>query len=309
MPGKTGITSNVGDRRGYPLINYVKPRGLVLAKTIHRDGFKVETQILHWDGYWRGYSYRWNEAQTDASLVRKEGLDTEIAGKTYHFPSRDECIRCHGSNFNRPLAFFPGQMDRDGQLSRFRKLGIIDDVFVQTASRQPLANPYDKAAPLELRARSWLHSNCSHCHKVSGGSGLTTMMNAAVPTDRMDLIGTSPSRGYFGMSNAHQIDPGNPYHSVLYYRIATKGAGHMPMVGSQTIDKQGVQLIHDWIRSLDPGRAIETAKSEPATVEEALALYHRIQSGNLSEKEAQAAIENCLQSQDAFIINLFAGFQ
>ena len=35
---------------------------------------RIETQLLHFDGIeWRGYSYRWNAAQTDADLWRKRG--------------------------------------------------------------------------------------------------------------------------------------------------------------------------------------------------------------------------------------------
>ena len=309
MPGKSGITTTADDRRGFPVINYSKPKDMVLAKTIHDGKRKIETQILHYDGYWKGYSYQWNEAQTDATLVRKEGQDATINGKSYHFSSRNECIRCHGSNFNRPLAFFPGQMNRDGQLKKFKDLGIIDTVFVNMASKQPLANPYDESNDLETRARSWLHSNCSHCHKVSGGSGLTNQMNIAVRTGDLELLNMPPLRGDFGIQGGSLIEPGNPYRSVLYYRTATHAAGHMPMIGTRTLDKQGVELIHDWIRSLDPERQIAQSSTEPRNVEEALALYHAIQSGKLTQNEAKAAVNSCLESSDPFVINLFAGFQ
>jgi glucose/arabinose dehydrogenase len=308
MPGKTGVSTLLDDRRGSPVINYAKPKDMVLAKTIHKGGQKVETQILQYDGYWKGYSYQWNDEQTDATLVRKEGLDTTIQGKPYRFPARDECIRCHGSNFNRPLAFFPGQMNRDGQLKRFHELGIVDEVFVNIAKAQPLTNPQDQSQPLELRARSWLHANCSHCHKVSGGSGLTVQMNAAVPTSDMELIDFQPNKGYFGLEGAPQIDPGNPYNSILYYRIATQGAGHMPMVGAKTIDKAGVRLIHDWIRSMDPKKPVTEPTRSPQSVQQALALYHQIQSGALNEKETKEAIAACMTSTNAFVISLFAGY-
>jgi glucose/arabinose dehydrogenase len=41
---------------------------------------RVETRILlRQQGEWEGYSYRWNAAQSDATLVPKEGEDAEIA--------------------------------------------------------------------------------------------------------------------------------------------------------------------------------------------------------------------------------------
>jgi glucose/arabinose dehydrogenase len=309
MPDKTGISTLLDERRGSPVFNYGKPKDMVLAKTIHKDGHKVETQILHFDGYWKGYSYQWNKKQTDATLVRKEGLDTTVLGKPYRFPGRDECIRCHGSNFNRPLAFFPGQMNLDGQLEKFQALGIVDDVFVDIAKALPLTDPRNETQPIELRARSWLHSNCSHCHKVSGGSGLTLQMNAAVPREDMELIDFQPTKGYFGLEGSPQIDPGDPYNSILYYRIATRGAGHMPMIGAKTIDKDGVRLIHDWIRSLKTDAPTVKASMSPKNVKEALALYHSIQSGNLSKEEAQKAIAFCVKSNDPYIMNLFAAFE
>ena len=35
-----------------------------------------------------------------------------------------------------PWPFLPGQVDFDGQVDRFRELGLVDDVFVQGADSQ-----------------------------------------------------------------------------------------------------------------------------------------------------------------------------
>ena len=83
----------------------------------------------------------------------------------------------------------------------------------------------------------------------------------------------------------------------------------MPMVGVRTIDKEGVKLIHDWIRSMDPQKQISKASTNPKNVQEALALYHAILSGELSEAEAKQAVADCMQSKDPFVINLFALFE
>ncbi len=308
LPGKGSIEAYVNYREEIPLMGYRQPTDTVLAKTIHNNGKRIETQILHFDGYWNGYSYRWNADQTDAVLVPKEGLDTIIDEKPYHFPARSECVRCHGSNFNRPLAFYPGQIDRDGQLDRFRALDLVNNEFLEAATFQKAANPMDETAPLNTRARSWIHANCAHCHRVSGGAGVTSMMNLGVPNERTELILNEPMKGNFGLENGSLIEPGNPYRSILYYRINTLGAGHMPMIGARTMDENGIELIHDWIRSMAPQKAIPDPTLKPANVEQALALMHRIRTGALPKAEAQEAISNCLKSSDPFIINLFAGF-
>ena len=64
---------------------------------------RVETQLLHFDGRrWNGYTYQWNDQQTDADLVDGAGAertwnvaDSGAPGgkreKTWHYPSRAQC--------------------------------------------------------------------------------------------------------------------------------------------------------------------------------------------------------------------------
>ena len=132
-------------------------------------------------------------------------------------------------------------------------------------------------------------------------------MNAAVPDDELELIGYEPKRGYFGLDGSVQIEPGNPYRSILYYRIATKGAGHMPMIGLPSLDQEGIRVVHDWIRSLMPEAQIPEVSLEPENVEEALALFHAIQSGEVKDGDRKQALINCMSHADPFVVNLFAG--
>ena len=134
------------------------------------------------------------------------------------------------------------------------------------------------------------------------------MMNAAVPDERMNMLNAPPEKGTLGLEDGYLVDPGNPYNSILYYRIATKGAGHMPMIGARSLDKTGIQLVHDWIRGMDPDKEVPKPSTNPNTVGEALALYHAIQSGELDRDEAEKAIANAMRSSHPFVINLFAGF-
>src|SRR5260370_41126569 len=64
------------------------PKDGVLVKTISlemerghpQSRRRLETQILHFDGSaWRGYSYAWNDEQTDATLVPAAGMDQSFA--------------------------------------------------------------------------------------------------------------------------------------------------------------------------------------------------------------------------------------
>ena len=307
IPRKEGFETSIAKPQPFILTQYLEVKDSVLVKTIRLNEQRVETQILHWDGYWNGYTYRWNEEQTDAILVAREGLTTTVQGKPWRFYARNECMRCHGSNFHKPLAFFPGQMDRDDQIKRFLDLGLVDDTFEKAAEIQPMGNPYDESLALETRARSWIHSNCAGCHRRSGGAGIVSMMNITTTNENMRMLNFEPSRGSFGLEGAPLIEPGNPYRSILYYRIATKGAGHMPMIGVPSVDNEGVKVVHDWIRSLQPDAPVAEASLDPKNVEEALALYHQIQTGALSESDRKKAIANCLSHKDPFVLNLFLG--
>lgn len=280
VPGAEGFQTERHVRRGALQLRHRKPKDTAAVKTLYLDGRRVETQVLHFDGYWRGYSFRWNEAQTDADLVPKEGLDATIGGKPWRFSSRQECLRCHGGNFNYLFAFHPGQLNRDRQLDRLYDLGLVDEKFRRAAEAQPLVSPYDEDAPLDLRARSWLHANCSHCHRVSGGGSVPFQANVEPALDGTGLLGESALKGDFGLRGAPKlIVPGDPYASVLYYRSATTGPGHMPMLGAKTIDARGLRVLHDWILSLEPEGAGQAPpklpkKGEAVTPSQALRIAH-----------------------------------
>ena len=68
------------------------------------------------------------------------------------------------------------------------------------------------------------------------------------------LIDASPARGTFGMPEARVIAPGDPWRSVLWYRICTEGSGRMPVQGSRRVDEAGTALVARWIEGLAPVR-------------------------------------------------------
>ncbi len=83
----------------------------------------IETRFLtKLQGEWVGYSYRWNDEQTDATLVAKEGLDKTLTSKAkdgtsrqqpWHYPSRAECMICHTRASKYTLGLSAPQMDRE----------------------------------------------------------------------------------------------------------------------------------------------------------------------------------------------------
>ncbi|HZY84688.1 MAG TPA: PQQ-dependent sugar dehydrogenase, partial [Gemmataceae bacterium] len=241
------------------------PKDGVLARTFTletergnpRSRRRLETQVLHFDGSnWHGYSYRWNDAQTDADLVPAAGADLTLTvadkeapgGKrrqTWHFPGRAECMQCHNPWAGHALAFTPAQLDRDfdyggtadNQLRALRHAGIITPVRAPgnegpPPPPPPLADPYDRSAGLDERARSYLHVNCSHCHQFgAGGTALIDLRRDRSLKDT-NALEARPVQGTFDIPGAQILTPGDPYRSVLYYRMAKLGRGRMPHIGS-----------------------------------------------------------------------------
>lgn len=281
------------------------PDGTVLAKTLDRNGRHIETQILHFENLaWQGYSYRWNEEQTDAVLVDAAGVTDEIDGEPWTFHSRAECARCHNIGSDYRLAFQPGQLNRDGQLEQFQQLGLVNDIFVQKAEKEPAARYDDSEAPIEVKARTWLSANCAHCHRKRGGGSVTMEMDLATPLDKMDVVDVDPVKGTFGIAGSRLIAPGEPTHSVIYYRSVTPGVGHMPMIGARTVDPTGEALLHEWITSLKESDAPQPSlDSIPAALE----AMHRIRAGEITGEKRKKLIDLAKASTNPMIVDLFKG--
>lgn len=256
------------------------PKDSVLTRTMsltddaNRD-VKVETQLLHFDGIdWKGYSYAWNTDQQDAKLVPAAGLEIDLQSygdftnsgtPAWHIQSRSECMRCHNHWVGGPLAFTPPQLNRAirtsagseiNQILALRDGGWLDGSIPEDPAHatnpdwSALANSNDASLDLERRARSWLSVNCSHCHQNGAGGTATIDLRHTIDQGEMKIIDVKPNQGLLDLDDAHLVALGKPDSSVLLYRIATIGKGHMPHIGSTTPDPQGVSLVRDWIKSL-----------------------------------------------------------
>ncbi|RUL88219.1 PQQ-dependent sugar dehydrogenase [Tautonia sociabilis] len=258
------------------------PSGSAMVQTLSLDVVdedgqptrkRIETRLLtRQQGEWIGYSYRWNDDQTDAELVSNEG-DNEffqvpdpdapdgVREQVWRFPSRTECMVCHSRAAGFLLAFNPMQLDREvgrdgstaNQLLEFERLGLFEEPLPRSWSRRPkLVDPYDDSQPTEERVRSYLHVNCSNCHVEAGGGNSKINLSRTTPIDQMNLIDEEPTHTRFEIPDARIVAPGSPERSILYQRISRRLTGQMPPLMSTEVDRRAVALIGDWIRSLEP---------------------------------------------------------
>jgi uncharacterized repeat protein (TIGR03806 family) len=273
------------------------PDGSVLAKTVSIEmeagvpgsSRRLETQILHReDGSWRPYTYVWNDEQTDAQLADKNGFSRTLTirdprapdgrrEQTYRFAARAECLICHnpwvetrttvfGVQTASALAADARQLNTDhsyggrtgNQLATFKQIGLLSGHVPESIEQaQKFVDPYDEAADLNDRARAYLHVNCFHCHQFNAGGAANIQLSHELPLEKTQTIDVRPTQGTFGITDARIIVPGDPFGSVLYYRIAKLGRGRMPRVGSREVDERAANLFYDWIAQLP-------AKSTPA---------------------------------------------
>jgi putative heme-binding domain-containing protein len=231
----------------------------------------METRLLvrHAEGGVYGVSYQWNESATDAVLL--EGAHTALRpgcnptlnddATLWHFPDRQSCLSCHNPSAGFILGVNAEQLNqqlhppfprrpanqlvawsRINMFSRQVRASDLGDVGL-------LVSPWDERQSLEARARSYLAANCSACHRDGGAQGHFRADLAHTAT-----LGQSPlppKQGDFGLDAAKIVAAGDPFRSVLYYRMAKLGPGRMPLVGAHALDVDGLRLLRCWIEQLD----------------------------------------------------------
>ena len=273
------------------------PDGTVLVKTFSMEmergnpesARRLETRLLHFqqfpgtqeygDQYWRGYTYVWNEEQTDAELLDAAGLDRPLRIKVgekmveqnYRFPSRAECTLCHTNAAKFALGVSTMQMNRDhvysplplgegpgvrvpivaNQLATLDHIGLFDAPLPAPPAELPkLADYDDPSQALDVRARAYLHSNCSHCHVKWGGGNAEFKLVSTLPLGELGIVNVTPGHGGLGLTDPKLLVPGQPDRSILLHRMTLTGLGRMPHIGSREPHDSAIKLLREWIAGL-----------------------------------------------------------
>jgi uncharacterized repeat protein (TIGR03806 family) len=242
---------------------------------------RLETRLLHHertpgteevgDQVWHGYTYVWNDDQTDAELLDTAGADRTFTIKdaaaaggerkqTWHFPSRAECTLCHTMSAKYVLGINTLQLNKDhtypggvvaNQLRTLDHLGVFTKPIGESPDKLPhLADHRNAKESLDARARAYLHSNCSHCHRKWGGGNAEFQLLATQDLKDAGVLNTRPGQGAFNLTDPRIIVPGDPDRSMVLHRMTKLGLGRMPHVASSVIDEPAVTLIREWIKQL-----------------------------------------------------------
>jgi uncharacterized repeat protein (TIGR03806 family) len=238
------------------------PGGTVLMKNFRLADRLIETRLLmrHPDGVWAGYTYEWNEGQTDANRV--VGGKTKVVGsQTWIYPSEGDCLLCHTDVAGRTLGLETAQLNADfaypapgrtaNQITTLNTIGLLSPVIAGEPSMLPAyVDPHGNAGTVRERARSFLHANCSQCHQPGGPTPVALDLRYTTALAQTGACNVVPMAGDLGLTNARLIAPGAADSSVLLSRVNRRDAYAMPPLGSTLVDSQSVAVLRQWIQGL-----------------------------------------------------------
>ena len=258
------------------------PVGTVLIKHFEIPGRRLETRffLLGEDQKWFGFTYRWNEDGSDADLLPgppvEETFDVNGQSWTWHFPGRNECSTCHTDAAKSVLGVKTRHLNSDltyeetgrtaNQIVTLNRLGFFSPAVNESSLPNLLTskNMADESASLERRARSYLDINCSQCHQPAAPTQAAFDARMETPPWFQNLVNVIPNND-FGLTGSKLVTPGDPLLSLVHHRVGSLEEGkRMPPLAKNVIDSAGLQLLADWIASLDPAVAPSGPVTGPA---------------------------------------------
>lgn len=239
------------------------PSRSVLMKNFRVGTRLIETRLLmrHPDGTWGGFTYEWNAQQTDATLL-EGGAERDIGnGQTWIFPSEAQCLECHTLAATRTLGLETAQLNRTfaytqtgrtaNELATLSHIGVLSPPITDSTTQPTMPDPTDTTASLTNRARAWLHTNCSQCHRPSGPTSSNMDLRYATALNMTNACNAVPQSGDLGLgANARLIAPGSAANSIVVQRANRRDSNGMPPLGSNQVDAAGVALLTQWVNSL-----------------------------------------------------------
>ncbi|MGV6828854.1 MAG: hypothetical protein ACWA45_05590 [Flavobacteriales bacterium] len=227
----------------------------------------IETRLLiKKQEDWVLADYIWNNEQTEA-FYSLEGGFTEIEwiqnginkNLNYRIPGESECITCHkviGSGLT-PIVPKPQNLDKEytfddgsmNQLDKWVEMGYLENNYPNTINH--VINWKDTSQDINLRARSYFDSNCSHCHSDTGHCDYRQLRFAFKETENPIKMGVCLDADTQILGLTKIVIPSDKENSILFNRVNTvEEQIRMPLIGRSLLHEEGIELIEQWINSL-----------------------------------------------------------
>lgn len=235
------------------------PDGTIITKTFYYLNDErnpaagkrlIETRLLiKKSGLWEMGNYLWNAAQDEAELslsgptILVDWIDQTGANRSvnYQIPIMLNCIQCHNKNGStipigpkaRNLNFVHNGVN---SLENFINKGLLEGAPSISEIESLPEWSDDTSFTVSERARAYMDVNCAHCHQPGGLHDAN--------------IGVRPDLRYETIFANTNIDS---FKADIRNRVATSPAfgTSMPLVGISILHDEGVQLIQDYIDSLN----------------------------------------------------------
>ncbi|HEY5760577.1 MAG TPA: PQQ-dependent sugar dehydrogenase [Steroidobacter sp.] len=239
------------------------PNGTVLMKNFRLGTRLIETRLFmrHPDGVWGGFSYEWNAAQTQATLLEGGATRDLGGGRSWIFPSEGQCVECHTQAAGRSLGLETAQLNRSftypqtnrsaNELTTLNHIGLLTPAITDASAQPALPDPAGTTGTLTERARAYLHTNCSQCHRPGATAPSNLDFRYTTNLIATNACNVAPGSGDLGLgSQARLIAPGSSANSIVVNRMNRRDSASMPPLASLTVDTAGVSLVSQWIDSL-----------------------------------------------------------
>ena len=242
---------------------WIKHFELEMTNGVPESTKRIETRFIvrNTNGVY-GVTYRWGDSTTNAVLVPEEGMDESFAiqdggivrTQIWHYPARNECLRCHTSAGGFALGFNTPQMNRDtdyggittNQILALSQAGYFRTNVSDVSTLTALVGATNAGYSLEYRTRSYLHANCAQCHQPGGGGLGNWDARITTPLTNAGIINGALIND-LGDPNNRVVVPGSLDSSVLYLRVAGLGANHMPPIDTTVLNADAITLLGLWI--------------------------------------------------------------
>jgi uncharacterized repeat protein (TIGR03806 family) len=233
---------------------------------------------------WIFADYVWNDEQTEAffslegSFTPVSWMDenNQLRSTEYRIPSEAQCVVCHKRQelVNNevqttyiPIGIKPQNLNFNynygtstrNQLTRWMQVGYLNSNFTLPSEENTTVDYRDLSKTISQRARSYVDINCAHCHTTDRHCDYRPMRFAYSETGLANGVGNSNMGACVETQDMQNfpsdlntiVKPGSTERSMLFYRINTTNETYrMPLHGRTMIHDEGIELIEQWINSL-----------------------------------------------------------
>ena len=258
---------------------FLFPVGTIISKTFYYPknfndlgkGISLkETRIMiHREDGWIALPYVWNDDESEAYLeitgsIEKANwidYDGKMNSIDYIVPNMIQCKGCHTRD-NKMIPIGPKARNINcdynygneitNQLIKWDDLGFFSSNLPDSIPKIEAWN--NTSSNIDLRARGWLDVNCAHCHHPKGSANNTGLLLEYEQNNRkaLGIYKTPVAAGRGSGHLKYDIVPGAPEESIMVYRFDSTDPGiMMPELGRTMIHKEGLELIKEWILSLE----------------------------------------------------------